>query len=88
MSLPKLTHSRTHAEHFLSELNPNTRNALRHLLLSESGLLDLRVSLGIHRVRVISVEDQRTACACQGNTASLFSHHVRHAAAANLKVTR
>lgn len=48
------------SEHFLSELNPNTRNALRHLLLSESGLLDLRVSLGIHRVRVISMNDERT----------------------------
>jgi len=87
MSLPKLTHARTHAEHFLSELNPNTRNALRHLLLSESGLLDLRVALGIHRVRVISISDERTVHAVKGTTASLFNRHTRHTAA-HIEVVR
>jgi hypothetical protein len=72
--------AKNHAEHFLTELNPNTRNALRHLLLSESGVIDLRIALGISRVRVVSVNDERTACACQGNTVSLFDKHVRHAA--------
>jgi hypothetical protein len=73
------------SEHLLSELKPSERNALRHVLLSESGLLDLRIALGIHRVRVISLHDERTAHALKGTTASLFGKN--HAVLDDIKVT-
>ena len=73
------------SEHFLTELKPSERNALRHVLLSESGLLDLRIALGIHRVRVISLHDERTVHALKGTTASLFG---KSAAADDIREVR
>ena len=73
------------SEHFLTVLKPSERNAHRHVLLSESGLLDLRIALGIHRVRVVSLHDERTAHALKGTTASLFG---KGAAADDIKETR
>jgi hypothetical protein len=65
-------HNSTHAHHFIGQLNPNERNSLRILLLTKSGLADLREALGLEHMKVVPVDQKRTAHAIQGTTAELF----------------
>ncbi len=62
----------SHARQFINQLNPNERNSLRVLLLTKSGLADLREALGVQHMKVVSVDQKRTAHAIQGTTAELF----------------
>jgi len=73
--------ARTHSDHLVSELTANLRNALRHALSSETGLLNLRIALGIQNVRVIGTHEERTGHARRGSTIELFRNHRRHEAA-------
>ena len=63
---------RTHAHHFIKQLNRNERNALRVILLTDGGLGDLREALGTQRMQRVPVERQRTEAAMRGTTAELF----------------
>lgn len=62
----------THAHHFVQQLNPNERNSLRVLLLTKSGLTDLREALGLQHMQVVSVEQECFGHAVRGTTAKLF----------------
>ena len=61
-----------HAAQFVGSLDPNHRNALRAVLLRETGLADLRTALGIQRALVIPGERERTGLAASGRTIELF----------------
>ena len=62
----------SHANHFIQQLNRNKRNSLRVLLLTKSGLADLREALGLEHMQVVPVDQKCTAHAIQGTTAELF----------------
>jgi hypothetical protein len=63
---------RSHASQFLTSLSKNQRNALRVLLMQNTGLADLRDTLGIQKMQIVPVTEQRTAHALAGTTAKLF----------------
>jgi hypothetical protein len=71
-------HSNNHAAQFVSTLTRNQRNALRAILLHESGTPDLRHALGINKARTIPEHEHRTGLARTGRTSELF--HVATAA--------
>jgi len=63
---------RSHAHQFINQLTKNERNSLRILLLTKSGLADLREALDLQHMRVVSIEQERTGHALRGTTAELF----------------
>jgi hypothetical protein len=67
---------RSHAGQFLTSLSKNQRNALRVLLMQNTGLADLREALGIQKMQIVPVTEQRTAHALAGTTAKLFEWNV------------
>lgn len=70
--------ARNHAGQFVAHLKSNERNALRVLLLTKSGLADLREALGTVHMRVLSEAEIATGHARRGTTISLFRNHHQH----------
>jgi hypothetical protein len=73
--------SRNHATQFIHHLKPNERNALRVLLLTKTGLADLRAALGTQTMRVLSRAEVATGHAMRGTTVELFRNHTHHSPA-------
>lgn len=67
--------SRNHAVHLAESLSTSQRNALRTILLHESGVPDSKHALGIHKTRTIPEQERRTGLARAGRTAELFQQH-------------
>jgi hypothetical protein len=74
----KQNSSRNHATQFINHLKSNERNALRVLLLTKSGLADLRKALGTESARVLSQAEVATGLARAGRTIDLFHNHNFH----------
>ena len=54
------------ATEFVKHLTANERNALRHLLLTETGLQALKAGLGAQRIAVTSDHTYKTSHAVRG----------------------
>ncbi len=83
MAVKKST-AQSHSEAFVGNLTVSGRNALRTILLHETGAAQLKTALGIHKQQPMNEHARRTGLARAGRTIDLF-RGVAAASPANLK---
>jgi hypothetical protein len=76
--------SKSHAAEFVTALSANGKNALRVILLHQSGAQELREALGINAAKPLAHSDKCTGHARRGTTIELFRAHI-HTTTTNIR---